>query len=259
MRIMTHSKPIITGCLSLLLLLIMANNVAFAQKTTEPSVSIATPLDQRPRDFEDYLVQLAFRNNPNFTALNAGVAKVDAQIKAAKIDWFNGFSGNVGIAPRDSFIISQIPSLPPGQRVYPGVNYGIGINFGPILTNRAKVKVIQQERIIAEAEVTKKQYELRAAVLTRYRKYQLSIEVLTARLQALETATTNKALITELFNSNKVDFEDLNRAESSYFAALEAKLTAETEVLLAKIDIEEIIGIRWDEVEKYKVNFLPKK
>lgn len=255
---MTHAKFFYAPFAALFLLFLLPPDTAFCQKTDAPQ-TLTTPLDQRPRDFEDYLVQLAFRNNPNFTALNAGVDVVDAQIKAAKINWVNGFSGNVGLAPRDSFIIAQIPSLPPGQRVYPGVNYGIGINLGPIFTNRAKVNIIKQERVIAEAEVTKMQYEIRAAVLTRYRKYLLAVEVLTARLQALETATTNKELLTELFNSNKTDFEDLNRAESSYFAALEAKMMAEAEIGIAKIAIEEMIGIRWDEVEKYKVNFLPKK
>jgi outer membrane protein TolC len=233
-------------------IILMLMNVLAIKCQTSNFDQIITPADQRPRDFEEYLVQLAWNNAPQNAKTAARVNIAKAKLKATKGEWGNAVGGNVGINPRDSLSAPGIANLPNGAIVYPGYNFGISLNLGPLLTAKGKVTAAKEEIKVAEAEVNELKITIRTQTLMAYRHYLTTIEILKARVQALESASANRTFLRERFNSNKAEYDDLNAAENTYFKSLEDKIVAEGNIQIAKIDLEGLIGIKYEVAEKYK-------
>ena len=71
----------------------------------------------------------------------------------------------------------------------------------------------------------------------------------------MDAAESNKNQIQSLFVVNKVQFEDYNTANKAYYDALESKVRGEAEIKLKRIALEELIGVKWETVEKIKASY----
>ena len=137
----------------------------------------------------------------------------------------------------------------------PGFNYGIGVNVGGIITSQWDRKIAETEVRIADEEIKQQKLLIRMEVLSRYRKYLMTQEILKARTQAAEDATTTYTILQELFRQGKTNVEDYNSAAISYFNAIEQRERSTTEVEIAKLMLEEMIGVGWEVAERYKAQY----
>lgn len=211
---------------------------------------LVPPPDVRPRTFEDYLVQLAWENNPQRKVAGQEVAVAKSQVKATKKSWMEPIGANLGFnSVRDTISFS-------GNRyLAPGYNYGISLSLGSMFTNKSKVNLANEKVKVEELKMDELKLAIRTEVLQRYQKYLLSIEVLKARQKAEEDAHSKFTLISELFEKNKADFEEYNEASISYQEALEKRLTSQTDISLTKYELEEILGMKWDSLEKIRAQY----
>jgi outer membrane protein TolC len=235
-------------------------------RTATPSMPI--PLDNRPRNFEDYLVNLAWQYSFEIEAAQYEVEARKQDIQLARKEWtrnlhsglnFNDVSlpsllkYNFGIDSLfgrriDDSRLSRIATFPVWQ-------VGIGINFGDILNRKHKIKFAENRVKIGEAEMNAKRQKLRGEVLKRYQAFLSTFDILKIRIKALDAAETLQTQISSLFSVNKVKLEDYLTANKAYFDALESKARIEGEMLLKKIELEELIGIKWEQAEKMKQNY----
>ena len=56
-----------------------------------------------------------------------------------------------------------------------------------------------------------------------------------------------------------LSFEDYNNANKAYFDAMDGRLKAQSEIKIRQIGIEEMIGVKWESVEKVKATYDQKK
>lgn len=263
------------------ILLVLFNSLC-AQQTDFNT--IVQPIDIKAKDFAEYLVQLAWLNNPESNIAQEEVKQAKTELKLAKKDWMKDFQltfnlNEANLFPPDAlpkFLYNQtgdpildknnqkIPltsqvfdengnAVPletaGGSAFYPRYNFGINLNLGNILTQKNKNQVKQHEIKIAEQNVNKAKFEIRAEVLARYQNYRLAKEILKTRTQVEQDTKDNFTLVTENYKKDEATFADVNESSSAYHEAVEARIKAETEVLLAKIRLEEIIGVRWEQVQ----------
>ncbi len=227
--------------------------------------------ETKPTNFEDYLVSLAWKNNPSNDALGYKVEFEKQERGVAKKEWTRNLTlgSNLNESNYPYFLVNYLNKKQINGRdidltkiptvvTYPLWNIGIGVNIGDLIVRKHKIKAADQKIKIAEADVNQQKLKIRAETLSRYQKYISTFEVLKARIQSLSTAEANKAFIADLWSENKVKFEDSNEANKTYFEALEAKINADLEVKLAKINVEEIVGIKWEVLEKFKGTFKQK-
>lgn len=220
---------------------------------------VVVPVDQRPRDFEEYLVQLAWMNNPSNNVLASKVKIAEQGLVQTKRNWaediqftINLNQANLGIDTIKLFGTPIYKSKVPESAFYPIWNFGANFNIGKWWVRKSEIEVAKEKVKISEFDVNQRKLEVRSETLQRYHNYLVSIEIFKARTQAFETASTNKTLITEMFNTNKVEFEELNKADEAYYNALEAKIKAENQITLSKLSLEEIIGVKWEVAERFK-------
>lgn len=244
--------------LCLLVSLILLSNIGNTQ--TVDFATIIPPMEQRPKEFEDLLVQLAWINNPSKEIFKHETKMAEEDVKLAKKGWMEILNINVGINPGAGRVDSVFnsPADQPTDRdlagliVYPRYSVGFGLSLAPLFTQKNEVnKAKEAVKIIAQNENLDK-LKIRAEVKERYQKYLLTIEVLKARQTLEDDAKGIYDFFSELFKNNEAEYEDYSQAFEAYHSALEGRITAESEIEVAKIRLEELIGIDLEMAERLK-------
>ena len=219
-------------------------------------------LDVRPATFEEYLVQLAWKNSPELEGASYDIEARRQEISIAKKEWtrnmqaglnFNDVSfpyfvryglgiKEIGGRAVDTTRFTRIATSPLWQ-------IGASINFGDLIVRKHKVKYAQNKVKISEADQNFKKQRLRGEILKRFQEYLSAKDILKVRLQSLDAAEANKVQIANLFSVNKAKFEDYNTANKAYFDALENKVRGEGDIKLKRIAMEEMLGSKWEKIE----------
>ena len=222
----------------------------------------------RPTTFEDYLVQLGWQNSFELEGAKYEMETHTQEISIAKKEWTRNLQAGVNMndVSFPYFLYNSLgkrywfgnkidPNRIPSVATYPLWNVGAGINFGDLLVRKNKVKFAENRKKMSESELNFKKQKLKGEVLKRYQEYLSSFDIFKVRIQALDAAESNKNQIQSLFVVNKVQFEDYNTANKAYYDALESKVRGEAEIKLKRIALEELIGVKWETVEKIKASY----
>lgn len=244
----------------LLLLLIIVFHNSVAQKVNYDRIIVPEGSDSL--SIEEKLVQLAWKNYPLNEVVQLGLASAKKGVTLAKLDWTNNFAvtGNL-----NEFTLKQSlggnSSQTAGSQFYPRYNIGVRLSLADIIVTPTKVKKEKVQVKIAEAQIQNQKLQIRAEMLKRYQIYTASIEVLKLRVKALEEAHLIHLLVTKKFKKGESMLEDYNKSFLTYNNAQEARVHAESEVYLARTGIEEMIGMKLEEVtgNKYENQRVDKK
>lgn len=206
---------------------------------------IIAPEGSRPRYFEDYLVQLAWKNHPSNRVLEYNKEIANQKLTIAKNSWTEHFNltfnlNETEFQPSDTGFPNQFPKY----------NFAAVFNLGDLIKNPAEKKIAIENTKIADAYLNEKKLQLRAEVLKLYENYTLAQEVHKSRILAEQDASQTYLLITEKFKKDEASFEDLSAASSSFHAAQESAITANSEVRKSKYALEELIGVRLEDARK---------
>jgi len=225
-----------------LCILLGLNGLMSAQQADFDAVVI--PVDTKARDFSEYLVQLAWLNQPESAIAQDGVKNAQDEVKNTRKEWmrdvqasFNINEGNLQGAGEN------------GNVFFPRYNFGVGLNLYNLTTQRTKNSIGKRDVQIAQHRVNQRKLEIRAETLQRYAMYKLAKELYKTRTLAEQEANANYLVIQQLYKSDEKMFEEYTTASAAYFAAMEARMKAETDVQLSKFRLEEMIGIRWEQVQ----------
>ena len=206
--------------------------------------AVVIPMETKARDFSEYLVQLAWLNQPESAIVQDEVKNAMDEAKNTRKEWmrdvqasFNINEGNLQGAGEN------------GNVFFPRYNFGVGMNLYNITSQKTKNNVGKRDVKIAEHRVNQRKLEIRAETLQRFALYKLSRELFKTRTLAEQEANANYLVIQQLYKSDEKTFEEYTTASAAYFAAQEARLKANTDVMLAKISLEEMIGIKWEQVQ----------
>ena len=215
---------------------------SYAQQADFDAVVI--PVETKARDFSEYLVQLAWLNQPESAIAQEEVKNAQDDAKNTRKEWmrdvqatFNLNEGNLQGADDN------------GNVFFPRYNFGVGVNLYNLSSQKTKNTIGKRDIRIAEHKVNQRKLEIRAETLQRYAIYRLAKGLYKTRTLAEQEANANYLVIQQLYKSDEKTFEEYSTASSAYYAAQEARLKAETDVLLAKISLEEMIGIKWEQVQ----------
>ena len=225
-------------------------------------------LQIRPAAFEDYLVQQAWQNSFELEGTRYEIDSRGQEITLAKKDWTKNLQVGVNLNEvsypfflRNTLKVNRLQDsiINRSTNNYPLWNIGASVNIGELIVRKNKVRVAENKKKISESDLNFKRQKLKAEVLRRYQEYLTTFEVFKVRIQALDAAESNKNQIQSLFSVNKVQFEDYNTANKAYYDALENKVKGEFDIKIKRISLEEILGTKWENVEKVKATYDEKK
>src|SRR5699024_737026 len=126
---------------------------------------------------------------------------------------------------------------------YPLYNIGINIPIGVVFTKSMEVKSARESVAISKAQREQKHNALKANVLSAYADYVQYKKLYTLQLKSTESVFNEFLQAKQKFKMDEISLKEYNAASSRYDDALKNKVGAEHDYQLAKISLEELIGI----------------
>ena len=204
---------------------------------------VVPPQTTTPRTFEDQLVQWAWFNSPGNLVHKKRIEIAAQEVKLTWWEWLSDAQASFNLNEAN---FADTDSTLNNNLFFPRYNFGLTFNLGSIFSRPGQRKIAQHQLKIAELEEQQQMLEVRAEVLSRYEDYELALQILKSKTQAVESAEAVYTLVEERFQDDKVDFEDYNTVSNRYFAAQEALAVAQANVNKARIALEELIGLPWE-------------
>jgi outer membrane protein TolC len=202
----------------------------------------------RVNDIREKLVQLAIQN-PVYEMADHASTAASYQIKIAKSAYLGLLSAQGNI---NEFTVFGAPTVG-GQKVpyyYPIYNLGINIPFDIFTRTTNTVKIAQENYAIASAAKNQTFRVVKADVLSKYETYLLARQLveLQGKITQSEYATLKRA--ESDFGENLIKLEDVDRTQKSYIVEQVKSLTLQKDLNLSKIELEKVIGVKIEDVEK---------
>lgn len=211
---------------------------------------VVPPAGQRPTNFEDYLVQLAWLNNPETKILEFEKAKAQKEVELQKMQWMDdvNFAFNINEVSLSNVLQPSDDNLV----LYPLYQFTAGVSLGSFTTNKKKREIEEVDIKISDMEANQHKLKIRMETLSRYRKLLLAIETLKVRTKGEQDAGNTYDLAQQRFKNADLELDDLLRASEAYNNAQEKRLAAETDIELSKLELEEMIGVKWEVAKRFE-------
>lgn len=227
--------------------------------------TLVTSLEEA-EDFEEYLVALAWINNPENKALDHNINIAESDIKIARRDWANDIALTFNLNENN---LANRSTVTPAQRVYledggighladlaslssfPRYNLGVSFNLGRLITLPKNVDVAKERLEIERVTLDQHKMMVRSKVLRLYRAHLQAFEIYKIRSKAEQDAEEIFELMKSRFREGSVNFEEFSRSSSSLQDSRESVIDAQGELDLTELLLEEVIGITLDQAREY--------
>lgn len=207
--------------------------------------AIILPANAQNVSFEEKLVQLAWRNDPNNQMVIKQFTSANIDTKIATWNWLNYVEVRSNI---NEFVLD--PSSDPQNRAqfYPKYNISIGVPLGSLGINGLEVKKRRIAASIADDRVKAQKLAVRSTVLTLYARYQLAEQKYKIQKETTDQSDVNYRYTEQRFKDGQ---EDLQMYNSILERNTNQKLRlAEViaELKIAKYELEQMIGTKLENV-----------
>jgi len=219
------------------------------------------PLAVEEEGLINYMANLAWLNNPSNDNYFQEEVIAKEKIKIAKRGWwrnigltFNFNEYNIRSTKRDTTLPG--PNLPGSEGVdnlfFPKYNLAAVFNLGAIFDTPNKRKIAERKLIMAESRTQQAKKDTRAKIIQLYQEYLTAIEILKIRYKSEADMQATYDLVRDLFDKgdDRVGFTDVNDASLALNRAKENRIKANKMVTIAKMKLEDYIGVRLEAVEQ---------
>lgn len=226
-----------------ILLLLLVSGQLFGQNVDYNKIIL--PQSSQSSEFEEKLVQLAWRNHPDNEVLRRQVNISAYEVKQSNVSWLNhiSISGNL-----NEFTINK-QSDPFGRaNFFPKYNLNASISLGAFFNTPYEIKKTREALIMSHANVNSRKLTVRNTVLKLYNEYLMLERIYKLQSQALLDNETSHKLAEQRFKRGEITFETYSLSLAGYNDIMIAQLQAERDYKNAKLDLEQWIGMKLEEV-----------
>ena len=192
--------------------------------------------------FLEKLIATAKQNYPRMKKYDHKITQTKLGVNKAKLAWFDGLTF--------SYIYnSTTTNTQPGNNSALGYQPGFFFNVGNLLSKPATIKIAREEQTIAEADKEEYELNIEAIVKARYYGYIEKLAILNLRTKSASEADNSQTQIKYKFENGIETFDNYSKVLVLYSVSSQNKIEAEAAVLVAKSALEEIIGIKLEDVK----------
>jgi outer membrane protein TolC len=192
------------------------------------------------------LVATAKENYPRVKNFNSQVAVAKSDLAGAKVSWLDPFSFQYVFRSNDAN--RNVVDVKTAD-ILDGYQFGVAINPGTLLAKPSQIKRAKEQLKIAEYNQDEYSLQLESEVKRRYFLYLQNKNSLLSNTKAFLDAEANYKNIKAKYEKAEVTFSDYNSASISYNQAVLAKIQAETNLLTAKVALEELTVKKLEEIK----------
>jgi outer membrane protein TolC len=217
------------------------------QAQTKPThnAAQATP-PANNASIKDRLVELAM-SNPQYRIAGYQKDKTDYEVTKANASWLNYVTASVNI---NEVTTGMYKSGENGRAniYYPLWNVGINVPLGSLITKPADVKIAKKNRDIAEEQKEGLGRLIKRQVLSLYEDYQTKQDLLNMQSEITDDEAAAFATIEEKFAGGGISYQEYGIASKSLNDQQVKQKILQKEVNIIKLEIEEMIGVKLEEV-----------
>ncbi|ELR71461.1 hypothetical protein C900_02524 [Fulvivirga imtechensis AK7] len=228
----------------IVLLMIFLPQLIHAQKVDYNAVIL--PDNVTDISFAEKLVRLAWRNNPANDILVHEREISDLEIKQARWQWLDDFrvQGNL-----NEFVLNEDADVAGRAAFFPKYNITGQIRLSYFVGLPIEVKKKKQEALIAKSNQDLQKLAIRAEVLTRYETYLMRRELLKIQTEILEDIYASLSIAEQKFKNGEITLDIYNRELDRYNVQKVRQVTAQGEFNISKVAVEEMIGVKMEDVQ----------
>lgn len=226
-----------------LVLLLVISTPLLAQNVDYNKVIL--PESTQASEFEERLVQLAWRNHPSNEALRREVNIAGYDVKQSNVSWLENIriTGNM-----NEFTINKAADPFGRAAFFPKYNIGASVSVGTFFTIPYTIRKSKEALVISQANVNSQKLAVRNTVLKLYNEFLMRERIFKLHSQALLDNETSHKLAEQRFRRGDITFETYSTSLASYNDGLVAQLQSERDYKNAKLDLEQWIGMRLEDV-----------
>lgn len=207
----------------------------------------------RAPDIRERLVQLALQS-PAYEIADHQTQAAIYQIKMAKSAYLGLLSaqGNLNEYTINPSHFSSVTNANSGynQTLYPRYNFGLNVPFDIFSKTKNSTKIAKENYYMAEAAKNEKFREIKADVLSKYENYLLAKQLVEFQSKLTQGEYSQLKRAESDFAENLVKLDDVEKAQKNYITEQVKNLTLQRDLNQAKIEIEKVIGVKIEDVEK---------
>ena len=226
-----------------LVVFIMMYKVGLAQQSIIPDIN------------EAYLARLIAHAEANYPQVKTNQLKIDiakGNISKAHLSIFENLTFSYVYQPSNFTTLTNTTGqggVTPTQSYFNGFQAGVFFNLGSLLEKPYVVKQAKLE--YQEANYEQDMYFLTLTNTIKRRYYAYIVGIANLKLQNQVALDEQSAFndVKHKFEKGEETFDVFNRAQSSLTTVFAAKIAAEANLLIAKADLEELLGEKLENVQ----------
>lgn len=232
----------------LIALLTAALSCTFVSAGAQSVSTTSTMVSSVSDSYLERLIGAAKANYPRVKANAHRVNVAKANLDKARISWFDAFTFSYVYQPYNLNTVN-INYSNPAYTYFNGLQAGIFFNLGTVLEKPATIRQAREELSIAGNDQQEYMLTLELDVKTRYYTYLRTLESVKVTTQAVLDASNLAQEVRHKYQKTEETLENYLRAQVTLSQQNELKLQAETNFLIAKASLEQLIG---DKLENIK-------
>ncbi len=211
---------------------------------------VILPDNVTPPEFEERLVQLAWKNHPSNKTVLKEVEIASKERQLARWRWLddiyaNGNLNEYTLHPRTSDGTANTNVF------FPRYNFGIRFSLGTFVTTPLQSRIANDNLANSQLAVNEKKLAVREQVLTGIERLKQYYKFIRIREQIYEDFRTMYLASEKKFETGEVSMDQYRAAAQAYADQKESVAEAQGNFNAARIALEALIGVSITEVKGY--------
>ncbi|MEB0261268.1 MULTISPECIES: TolC family protein [unclassified Mucilaginibacter] len=190
----------------------------------------------------DKLIATAKKNYPEVKVRQAQIAAAKASLTQSKVLWLDAITASYIYSPKNSLNVVN-PTF------FNGYQIGISVNIGQLLSKPFATRVAKENVNIAVYQQQTYNLTVEATVKRLYFQYLEAQADLRNRSRAVTDGEIAVKQLKYTFQKGETTFHDYNESLTSLYNQNSFKVQSELLMLTAKANLEEILGVKLEEVK----------
>lgn len=200
---------------------------------------------------EDYIAKLVAHAEANYPQVKSNQNRINiaqGNIGKAKVSYLDAFTFSYIYQPQGINTLGNVSGTSANYNYFNGIQAGIFFNLGSFLEKPYAVKQAKQELEIANNDQNQYYLTITSEVKKRYYTYLQDISILKLAAQACIDNENIANDIKHKFQKGEETFDNYTKAQSVLTISYQSKIQAETALLVAKADLEELLGDKLENI-----------
>lgn len=229
----------------------------FQQSRAQTTTSIIPDISET---YLDKLIEVAKANYPSVRSYQTRVDMAKDNVKKTRISYLDVISFSYIYQPHSATVVGLPSTTTTGSTTttsttsqpysyFNGIQAGVFFNFGTYLQKPYLLRQAKSELKIANNE--QEEYLLTLVNDVKKRYYTYVMRQANVRIQTQSALDAEEMLksVRHRFEKGEETYENYNRAQVALASSNQSRMAAETDLLIAKADLEQILGEKLENIK----------